>query len=160
VVKRYIESYRDQHDQWPVTQSAVATAGVEAVADAVDELSQRLQPVLADEWPQLLSAQTNAVRFTFDLVDLASLSGALQASGASAEVKEAAKALDAALTGDGYVLADDHLGDEVDGCRGVSAYMPAPPNPVSPYYADLALSRDHDWDELLEGYAAAVRRRP
>jgi Clostripain family len=157
VVRRYIESYRGQSGLWPVTQSAVSTDQAEAVATAINGLAQQLRTSIAQDWPQLLTAQAKAVGFTFDLVDLATLASALQAGGSSAEAKEAAKAVADVLSGDGYVIAEDHLGDEVEGCRGVSVYLPAPPAPVSPYYAKLAFADASNWDELLDDYSASVR---
>jgi hypothetical protein len=157
IVRRYIESYGDQEDQWPVTQSSVATDGVEAVGRAVEKLAGALTATLATDWQHLFVAQSNAVRFTFDLVDVATLARQLQSGGASDAVKAAAKELADVLADGSYVLAESNLGDEVKGCGGVSLYLPPPTNPMSPYYDKLTFSEAFSWDGVLSAYGAAVR---
>ena len=107
-------------------------------------------------WPQLMSAQSNAVRFQFDLLDLATLCDGLEHSSLSQETKSAATQVRSALKPNGYVFAEGHLGDEVKGCAGVTAYLPAPTDTISPYYKDLTFSKRHHWDELLHDYGHAV----
>jgi len=158
VVKRYVESYRDAQDVWPVTQCAVATESIDKLADPLDALASSLRDELKASWPELMSAQSNAVRFELDLLDLGSLCDGLTRSGkASAAVKEAAKRETDALRPNGYVLAEGHLGDSVETATGISVYFPSPTDPVSKYYKDLAFAKQHKWDELLRGYAQAVR---
>jgi hypothetical protein len=77
VVERYVESYTDQEPVWPVTQCAVATASTDELANAVGALADGLLGDLEQGWPALMSAQSNAVRFEFDLVDIASLCAGL-----------------------------------------------------------------------------------
>ncbi len=157
VVERYIESYTEQEGVWPVTQCAVVTAKTDALADAVGGLAGGLLDDLDEGWPALMSAQSNAVRFELDLVDLASLCGGLAASGLSDDTKAAAEAVVAALEPGDYVIAEGHLGDQVEGCKGVSVYLPAPTDPVSQYYKDLEFAKANRWDEVLDGYGRAVR---
>src|SRR4051812_3995837 len=149
VVQRYVESYQGDKRSWPITQCAIATEGVEHLSAALDGLSEALRAELGQSWPQLLQAQTNAVRFQFDLVDLASLCDRLGKASVSEQTRSAAQAVEDALTPNGYVIAEGHLGDEVDGCRGVSVYLPAPTDGVSDQYQHLAFARRHHWDELL-----------
>jgi hypothetical protein len=156
VVKRYVESYKDDKGNWPVTQSAVATGGVETLSAALDELSGALRAEIDSGWPQLMSAQSNAVRFQFDLLDLATLCDGLAHSTLSDATKSAAARVKASLKPDGYLLAEGHLGDDVEGCAGVSTYLPAPTDTISPYYKDLVFAKRHHWDELLHEYGHAV----
>jgi cysteine peptidase C11 family protein len=160
VVQRYVESYKTEDGVWPITQCAIATDGIERISGALDDLSGSLRAELRENWPQLMTAQTNAVRFHFDLVDLATLCERLAESSLSAETRSAAAAVQHALEPDGYVIAEGHLGDQVDGCQGVSVYLPAPNMPMSPYYKDLAFAKKHHWDELVGDYASAVRGGP
>ena len=156
VVKRYVESYKQDEGSWPVTQSAIATDGIEPLSTALDGLSGALRAELDSGWPQLMSAQSNAVRFQFDLLDLATLCDGLEHSSLSQETKSAATQVRSALKPNGYVFAEGHLGDEVKGCAGVTAYLPAPTDTISPYYKDLTFSKRHHWDELLHDYGHAV----
>ena len=160
VVERYVDSYRDAQDVWPVTQCAIATADIETIADPLDELSTRLRDELKQGWPELMSAQSKAVRFELDLLDLGSLCAGLAKGQVPDAVKQAAEGVSEALKPNGYVLAEGHLGDKVDAATGISVYFPAPTDPVSKYYKDLAFAKQHKWDELLRGYAQAVRSGP
>ena len=42
-------------------------------------------------------------------------------------------------------------------CGGVTAYLPAPSDEISPYYKDLRFAQRHGWDEFLRSYRRAVR---
>jgi hypothetical protein len=161
VVKRYVDSYRDAQDVWPITQCAVATAQIDKLADPLDALASTLRDELKAGWPDLMSAQSNAVRFELDLLDLGSLCDGLQKSEkASDALKQAAEGVAQALRPNGYVLAEGHLGDKVEAAQGISVYFPAPTDPVSKYYKELTFAKKHKWDELLRGYAQAVRGKP
>jgi Clostripain family len=157
IVERYVESYRDQKGQWPITQCAVATAQIDKIAGPLDHLASQLREELKDSWPELMSAQSNSVRFKMDLLDLGSLCAGLRAGQTSDAIKQAAEGVTQALAPNGYVLAEGHLGDEVEAATGISVYFPAPTDPLSKYYKDLAFAKQHKWDELLRGYARAVR---
>lgn len=157
VVERYVESYEQEEGVWPVTQCAVTTAKTDEFAEAVSGLAGGLLDDLEAGWPALMSAQSNAVSFMLDLVDLATLCAGLAGSELSDETKAAAEAVIAALEPGDYVLAEGHLGDQVDGVKGVSVYLPAPTDPVSQYYKDLEFAKANRWDEVLDGYGQAVR---
>lgn len=160
VVTRYIEAYQNNKGNWPVTQAAVATDGIEALSNAIDELSGALREEVKTGWPQLMSAQSRAVRFQFDLLDLGTLCDGLEVSSLSPATKTAAKKVKQTLKPGAYVLAEGHLGDDVKGCAGVSAYLPAPTGTVSPYYKDLEFAKKHRWHDLLRDYSSAVRGGP
>jgi hypothetical protein len=157
IVQRYLESYRDQQAVWPVTQCAMATAQIDKIADPLDRLAGELREELKESWPALMSAQSNSVRFDLDLIDLGSLCAGLQGAQTSDAIKQAAEGVAQALSPNGYILAEGHLGDKVEAATGISVYFPAPTDPVSKYYKDLAFAKQHKWDELLSGYAQAVR---
>ena len=157
-VTRYIESYQHLRRQWPVTQCAIDAGHIEAFSRMIDALEQALHPQLGAHWPKVLSAQRASVSFgnQFRLTDLASFCRNLTAATLGAGVQNAANAVLEALHPGGYVIAEAHLGAEVDGCGGVSVYMPAPMEPISPYYKDLAFAKQHGWDQFLQAYHDAV----
>ena len=45
--------------------------------------------------------------------------------------------LDALEPGGDFVVANANLGERVEHCGGVTAYLPAPTDEISPYYKDL-----------------------
>ena len=49
VVKRYIESYKNREDQWPVTMCAVHSAGIEPFADTLDAFTMALRRAIKDD---------------------------------------------------------------------------------------------------------------
>ena len=157
-VGRYIESYKTMMNQWPVTQCAVETARVDGLCVAVDALEQALRPELGANWSKVLSAQRASVMLNsrFRLVDLASFCQSLASSSLDSTVQRAALAVLEALRPGGYVVAEGHLGRQVEGCAGVSVYMPGPMDEVSTYYKDLAFAEEHRWGQFLQEYHDAV----
>jgi hypothetical protein len=157
-VTSYIASYQTSQDQWPVTQCAVDTAHIEVPCKAVDALERALRPQLGINWPKLLSAQKASVKIeaSLQLVDVASLCHNLTTAPLGSSVRGSAQAVLDAIKPGGYVVAAGHLGREVEGCGGVSLYMPGPMEHVSPYYKDLSFAKKHRWDELLKEYHSAV----
>jgi len=81
----------------------------------------------------------------------------LSASGLNGPVQAATAKVLAALKPGGCVIAEGHLGKKVDGCAGVSVYMPSAERGVSKYYRDLKFAKQHKWDEFLGAYHNAVR---
>jgi len=161
VVKRYVESYKNRQDQWPVTMCAVHSAGVEGFADTLDAFTMELRRAIKDDEvdaARLLRAHTRSARFQGDLVDLRTLCEQVRAQPFAASVKSAAKkVLDALAPGGTFVVANANLGPSVERCGGVTAYLPAPSDEISPYYKDLRFAAKHGWDEFLRSYRRAVR---
>jgi hypothetical protein len=161
VVKRYIESYKTRTEQWPVTMCAVHSAGIEPFADLVDAFTMALRRAIKDDdvdATRLLRAHTRSVRFDGDLIDLKTFCEHVRTQPFENAVKTAAKkVLDALKPGGALVVANSHLGDRVERCGGVTAYLPAPTDQISPYYKDLRFAKRHGWDEFLRSYHRAVR---
>ncbi len=161
VVKRYIESYKTRQDQWPVTMCAVHSAGIEPFADALDAFTMALRRAIKDDdvdATRLLRAQTRSARFDGDLIDLKTFCEQVRSQPFEGPVKTAArKVLDALEPGGDFVVANATLGDRVARCGGVTAYLPAPTDEISPYYKDLRFAQRHGWDEFLRSYRRAVR---
>ncbi|HZS01605.1 MAG TPA: clostripain-related cysteine peptidase [Chloroflexota bacterium] len=158
VVDRYIESYRTQPAEWPVTQAAVETAKIRPFAQALDGLEQALRPRLQANWSQVYQAHARSARFVMDLVDLRTFCRNLAGAMSDAGVQSATKQVLAALQPGGYVIAEGHLGPKVKDCGGISVYFPAPSDPVSRFYKDLRFAKAHRWDRFLKEYQRAVQR--
>jgi hypothetical protein len=161
VVKRYVESYKPRTDQWPVTMCTIHSAGVEAFADALDAFTMQLRRAIKDDEvdaTRLLRAHTRSVRFDGALIDLKTFCEQVRAQPFASAVKTAAKkVLDALKPGGPLVVANANLGERVERCGGVTAYLPAPTDEISPYYKDLRFAQRHGWDEFLRSYRRAVR---
>jgi hypothetical protein len=160
VVERYVGSYKDRKDQWPVTMCAIRAKGIDPFCKALDALSGALRDAISgdeDEANRLMRAHVRSVSFDGDLVDLRSFCDELATSALDQPVKDAAAAVAASLEPGEYVIAEGHLGDKVKPCGGVTVYFPVPPGNVSPYYKDLRFARRHKWDEFLRAYHRAVK---
>jgi hypothetical protein len=161
VVKRYIESYKAHEELWPVTMCAIHSAGIEPFADALDTFTMALRRAIKDDEvdaTRLLRAHTRSARFEGDLIDLRTLCEHVRSQPFETAVKTAAKkVLDALKPGGDFVVANANLGDRVEHCGGVTAYLPAPTDEISPYYKDLRFAERHGWDEFLRSYRRAVR---
>lgn len=162
VVQRYIASYSNRKDQWPVTMCAIRTAGMTGFVDALDTLAGALRGHLRDHGAQAVSrAQMRSAYFQGDLVDVRTLCRELRAAIPKGEVHLAAGAVLEQLKPNGYVVDEAHLGPTVEGCAGVTVYFPAPqPGTggagISPYYKDLRFAK-RGWDEFMRSYARAMR---
>jgi hypothetical protein len=161
VVKRYIESYKAHEELWPVTMCAIHSAGIEPFADVLDTFTMALRRAISDDdvdATRLLRAHTRSARFEGDLIDLRTLCEQVRSQPFESAVKTAAKkVLDALKPGGDFVVANANLGDSVEHCGGVTAYLPAPTDEISPYYKDLRFAKRHGWDEFLRSYRRAVR---
>ncbi|GAA4725362.1 hypothetical protein Prum_078030 [Phytohabitans rumicis] len=157
VVRTYVDSYRDMQGQWPVTQCAVDTAQIGAFTDALGAFQRAVTAELATAWPMLQRAHARATRFQFDLVDLKTLCEHLAAMEVGDELQDACQAVIAAHKPGGYVVAEGHLGPTVEGCGGISLYLPSPLDELNRYYDDLAFAKELGWDDLLRDYQRAVR---
>ena len=116
VVKRYIESYKNRTDQWPVTMCAVHSAGVEGFSDKLDAFTMALRRAIKDDdvdAARLLRAHTRSVRFDGDLIDLKTFCEQVRTQPFAAAVKTPAKkVLDALAVGGDLVVANSTLGPE------------------------------------------------
>jgi hypothetical protein len=161
VVKRYTESYKAHEELWPVTMCAIHSAGIQPFADTLDAFTMALRRAIKEDdvdATRLLRAHSRSTRFDGDLVDLKTLCEQVKAQPFESAVKAAAKKLLEALKpGGDFVVANANLGESVAHCGGVTAYMPAPTDQISPYYKDLRFAQRHGWDEFLRSYRRAVR---
>ena len=161
VVKRYIESYKKQEDQWPVTMCTVRSGGIDPFVSAIDELAMALRRHMREQGPTAVQrAQMRSTYFDGELADVRTLCRELRAAIKSGPVHEAAGKLVEQLKPNGYVAGQSHLGPKVAGCGGVTVYFPTPvpgdPEAgISPYYKDLRFAK-RGWDEFLRSYSRAM----
>ena len=158
VVERYVESYQNRQDQWPVTQCVVDNAQTKAFVDQLDLLAGALGDHLrqAADNEKVTRALARSVAFMGALVDLGTFCNALQAGPVDQPVKDAAGQVLAALEPGGYVVAESHLGSTVEGCRGVTLYLPPPLTQISRFYGDLRFAQ-RGWDDFLHSYQRTLR---
>ncbi len=156
IVTEYLASYRDINHAGDVTQCAVDLAEVDRLATPLDDLATALTEHMPDSARQIWDAQRKSARFWNNtLWDVAHFCLELEAS-ASAPMAEAARRVRAALEPgtDNFVVAEDHEGDKVSDCGGVSLYLVPPLTRISPFYAELSYAQDHRWLSLLQAYHA------
>ncbi|MBI1852752.1 MAG: hypothetical protein HYR85_20620 [Planctomycetes bacterium] len=156
-VDRYVSSYKNHTSEWPVTQSALVTKEMKAFTTAIDALERAIRPQLKAGWPEVFRAQARSVRFEADLVDLRTFCLAIGQSNLDSKAKEAARDVLNAIEPGGFMLAEAHLGKTVEGCGGISIYLPPPTSGISRYYKDLSFAKTHRWDEFLSSYQRASR---
>lgn len=155
-VQSYVASYKAQPSQWPITQAALDTGRLPAFAAAVDALVDALLKLPANRWQHVTAAWTQSIHFESEMIDLQTFCRGLAAAPLAKRMKNAANAVIAALTPGGVVLDEGHLGPKVEGCGGVTVYMPARWVGISKYYADLTFAKDHRWDEFLAKFHQAA----
>jgi hypothetical protein len=155
IVTEYVDSYRKRRSDWPVSQSALQTSALEGLGRAVDALGKALQPVVRRDLVKVFKAHKGAARFDFLMCDVQTFCRQLVAQNLGPEVTAAAKAVSAALAPGDCVVAEGHLGNSVEGCGGVTLYLPPPLDAISKYYKDLDFAKKHGWDEFLRAYHAA-----
>jgi hypothetical protein len=156
VVRHYIDYYRLRPTVWPVTQCALTTAQLERLTGPLDALSTALRALPDTAFLHVFQAHLRAVRFERDMIDLQTFCRQLVDRPLGEPVVAAARAVLAALGPGGLVLAEGHLGPTVDGCGGISLYLPSPSDTISRFYADLRFAQRHSWDDLLVRYHSAV----
>jgi hypothetical protein len=162
VVKRYIESYRDRNDQWPVTQCAVTSEGVGPFVTALSALARNMRSYMAKNgYVAIQQAQQRSTYFQGELVDVRTFCRELRENITEGPVFNAAGKVIEQLEPNGYVVEEGHLGPSVEGCGGVTVYFPVPvPRGsnagISPFYKDLRFA-EKGWDEFLRSYARALR---
>jgi Clostripain family len=162
VVNEYVGSYRDQRNQWPVTQVALSMSAIGPFATAFDRLVDRLRATVRTDVYPVLTAYNRSVgvaeAYDMDLIDLRSFCLQLREHGSNDLVQAADGVIDGLVRGS-YVIAEDHLGEGIEETGGIAVYFPGPRSPMSKYYSELAFAQRHHWDEFLSEFRTAVRAR-
>lgn len=158
IIESYIASYRDTGK--PVTQSALRLEKASELAQAVDGLGRGMKGQLPDARDAIAGARSEAVAFPKapGVIDLSTFCRGLLYR-FDGEVHASAEAVLAALEpGAGAVIAEADLGVRLEGCGGVSIYLPAANEPISPHYANVRFASEYGWDDFLEAYQQSFRR--
>jgi Clostripain family len=174
VVKEYVNFYMaNPPGAGDVTKVALDLNGITEVAHRLNALAAALLPKIDSQADALWNAQTKTrqyeegprkpaitgiddrrTKFDYHLWDIGSLARELSTTDEDPSVKAAARSLREILSpGGSVVIAEGHCGSWFDGIGGVSIYLVPPlKQRISPYYGDLALSRDTKWLDLLRAY--------
>ena len=160
VVKRYVESYKAREEQWPVTMCAIHSAGIEPFAKTLDAFTMALRRRSRttsgrDAAAARAHAQRAASTATWSTCGrCASRSAHSRSTRGQDRGEEGARRAQARR---GLRRRQRQPRRKVEHCGGVTAYLPAPTDDISPYYKDLRFAQRHGWDEFLRSYRRAVR---
>jgi hypothetical protein len=149
MVTEYVNYYLGAAD---VTQSAIRTDRLSAVATAADQLADALLPH-ADSEPNALASARNATQ-KYDYPDYKDLVhyGQMAAQRINDQaVADASSAVAAAV--EQAVIREGHTGSSVSNSHGLSVWMPSPSeySARSQSYGTLEFCADYGWDEWLDG---------
>jgi hypothetical protein len=137
------------------TLAALDLRGMERVAEAAQALSAALRADMNSQYDALWEAAEKAKPFgEFHLYDMVSLCQPLAAhQAASADSRDAALVLLAALADPALLLAREYTAPVYANLGGLTTYVILPDadgrNKVSPYYAETAYAQQTAWDGLL-----------
>jgi hypothetical protein len=154
----YVRFYVDAGHRGPVTQAAFDLSHAAGVAEALDGLAGALLAALPDAAGPIWNAQRASARFWHNtLWDLGDFCRCLGSRVAEPAVQQAAGRVVGSLVpgGTGFVVRNVHNGASVARCDGLTVYLVPQLTDISPWYADLALSKTHRWDEMLVAYHQA-----
>ena len=155
IVDEYIRSYRDTGQT--VTQCAVDATRIEEFMREFQTLAESLRHQVRANRSVVDSVQSVATRFHADrsLVDLRTLCLALVVdTRTDPTLQSVADKILALHSPGGFVIHEDRQGEKVAECGGLSAYFPME-RTISPYYRDLQIARDTEWDAFLSEYGDA-----
>lgn len=152
IVREYVASYTDDS----VTQSAVDTSAVAALARSVSELAAALIAGLGDAnlYRAIDRAVKAAQRFdTKDFVDLGSLASLLAKNAPGTPIATAAARVVEEVRSPALVIAQGKKGKDVKDAEGVSIYMPQLEPDTEVDYARLDFARETRWPDFLRAWA-------
>ena len=152
IVREYVASYTDDS----VTQSAVDTSAVGALASAVSDLAIALMAGLDDAnlYRAIDRSIKAAQRFdTKDFVDLASLAALLVKHAPGTPVAAAATRVLDQIRSPTLVIAQGKKGKDVKDAQGVSIYLPQLEPDTEVDYARLDFAHDTRWSDFLRAWA-------
>jgi hypothetical protein len=169
-----VQQYTDYYKAFPpkagdVTMVALDLGAIDKLAIPVHNLAIGLLDDMDNQADLLWQVQQQAEqresrdytrkpnKFSYHLWDVGSVAARLLPITGNPAVQTAAQDVAQALkVGGPTVLAEGHDGAWFDGIGGVSVYMmpPKKQDRMSPYYAQLALTTDTAWHEMLCEYHA------
>lgn len=157
IVTDYIDFYAERGYPGDVTQAALDLSRISDLTTAVDALAGRLRTVMPAVYADVWQAQRRSARFWHNtLWDLGQFCEQLGAKTADSELVSASHAVVEALEiGEGRtVIAEQHRGQKVNGCHGISIYLVPPMTGLSRFYGELDFAADLQWMAMLEAYHA------
>ena len=156
IVEDYLKSYEDYvaSGQHNVTQAAVDLSAISQVTQPLDSFASLLTECMDQDlistlwWAQRRSANFNR-RTLWDLLQFCQ---EFQRETRNEALKTAAEDVIKALQkgADHYVVAEEHGGNAVAHCGGVSIYMPN--DGVSQFYSGMEFAKDTKWADMLQVY--------
>lgn len=158
LTKGIVESYIDAYKKWNqnnVTLTALDLSKVKEAGKKLDYLASALVDHMPEAGDDIWNAQKTSRRF-HNQWDIAHFSKELQKITKDSTVVQAAAEVQEVLKAgtENFVIAESHLGTHYDPCCGVSVYLVQPPQSISPYFAELAFSKDTHWLSMLQAYHA------
>ena len=157
IVSDYVDSYVERGYQGDVTQAALDLSRIADLTTPVDALAGRLQAVMPAVYSDVWQAQRRSARFSHNtLWDLGEFCSQLAERTADPKLADASRAVVEALDcGEGQpLIAEQHRGQKVSGCRGITVYLVPPMTALSRFYGELNFVADHRWLQMLEAYHA------
>ena len=157
IVSDFVAWYQERGHTGGVTQAAIDLSRLDSLTGPLDVFADRLTTVMADAYSDVWQAQRRSTRFQNNtLWDLGDFCSQLAARTADRELYHAAQAVVTALEGGNGspVIAEQHSGDSVAGCRGITIYLAPPMTELSRFYGELDFAADHRWLQMLEAYHA------
>jgi len=157
IVSDFVAWYQERGHTGGVTQAAIDLSRLDSLTGPLDVFADRLTTVMADAYSDVWQAQRRSTRFQNNtLWDLGDFCSQLAARTADRELSHAAQAVVTALEGGNGspVIAEQHSGDSVAGCRGITIYLVPPMTELSRFYGELDFAADHRWLQMLEAYHA------
>ena len=157
IVSDFVAWYQERGHTGGVTQAAIDLSRLDSLTGPLDVFADRLTTVMADAYSDVWQAQRRSTRFQNNtLWDLGDFCSQLAARTADRELSHAAQAVVTALEGGkgSPVIAEQHSGDSVAGCRGITIYLVPPMTELSRFYGELDFAADHRWLQMLEAYHA------
>lgn len=153
IVSSYTRSYAEREYAGDITQAAFDLSRLDSLTTALDQLSAALAERLPAVRGQVWDAHRGTKRFAQNtLADVGNFGQ--QVKRTVPEVAEAADAVLAALQPgtDAFVVAEEHAGDGVAACTGVTVYLPNALVGISQFYPDLEFAKQRQWLRMVEAY--------
>ena len=152
IVRDYVASYSDDS----VTQSAIDTSAVAALATATSDLATALIAGLGNDtlYRAIDRSVKAAQRFdTKDFVDLGSLVGLLVRNAPGTDIATSAQRVSDQVRSSALVIAQKKKGKDVKNAEGLSIYLPQLEPDTELDYKRLDFARDTRWPDFLRAWA-------
>lgn len=171
IVRDYVSFYeKNAPVGGEVTKVALDLGELESVIDPLSRLAAQLRDEMTECGDALWVAQAETRvkethqrpgekevhnKFDYFLWDIGSVAFVLSKSSKASQgiQRTATDTVQALMPGKGVVLADGHLGNWLDGIRGVSIYLTRPRyRRIAPQYGNLAFAKNTPWLQMLHAY--------